>query len=187
MSAAPVTLQDLLFLNGKSLVSNCGKNLVSSKPGVAGLVGLGKVTEVGENVQHIKVSDSVIVSQTGTWTKKGVFRSARVRRAPSVSPENVGAFCLGLSAWGMLSSGALKSGDSVVHNLTAGQPLVSAVSAVAKELGGMCTLHLPLCICIQRIQQLIDLSHTHFPFLSFACHSLHFYSFLFFYLMYFFV
>ena len=71
MSAAPVTMQDLLFINGKSLVSNCGKNLVSSKPGVAGLVGLGKVTEVGENVKHLRASDTVVVSQTGTWTKKG--------------------------------------------------------------------------------------------------------------------
>lgn len=135
MTSSPVTIQDLLFTNGTSLVSNCGKNLVNSKPGVAGLVGLGTVTEVGSNVQHVKASDKVIVSQTGTWTKKGIFRGARVRKAPSVSPEDTGAFCVGLSAWGILNSGSLKQGDSVVHNLDPAGPLASAVSAVAKELG----------------------------------------------------
>lgn len=71
MTSAPVTLQDLLFIKGNSLVSNCGKNLVHSKPGIAGLVGLGKVAEVGSNVKHVKASDNIIVSQTGAWTSKG--------------------------------------------------------------------------------------------------------------------
>ena len=65
----------------------------------------------------------------------GIFRSARVRKAPSVSPEDAGAFCLGVSAWGILNCGTIKKGDTVVHNLSAG-PLASAVAAVAKELGG---------------------------------------------------
>ena len=71
MTSAPVTVQDLLFIKGNSLVSNCGKNLVHSKPGIAGLVGLGKVAEVGSNVKHVKASDNIIVSQTGAWTSKG--------------------------------------------------------------------------------------------------------------------
>ena len=71
MTSAPVTVQDLLFIKGNSLVSNCGKNLVHSKPGIAGLVGLGKVAEVGSNVKHVKISDNIIVSQTGAWTSKG--------------------------------------------------------------------------------------------------------------------
>ena len=73
MTSAPVTVQDLLFINGNSLVSNCGKNLVHSKPGVAGLVGLGIVAEVGSNVKHVKASDSIILSQTGAWTSKGFY------------------------------------------------------------------------------------------------------------------
>lgn len=134
MTSAPVTMQDLLFIKGNSLVSNCGKNLVHSKPGIAGLLGLGTVAEVGSNVQHVKASDSIIVSQTGTWTSKGIFRGARVRKAPAVSPEDTAAFCLGLTAYGMLTSGVLKKGDTIVHNIRAG-PLASAVTAVATELG----------------------------------------------------
>lgn len=134
MTSAPVTVQDLLFINGNSLVSNCGKNLVHSKPGVAGLVGLGIVAEVGSNVKHVKASDSIILSQTGAWTSKGIFRGARVRKAPVVAPEDTAAFCLGLTAYGMMTSGALKKGDTVVHNISAG-PLATAVTAVAKELG----------------------------------------------------
>lgn len=134
MTSAPVTVQDLLFIKGNSLVSNCGKNLVHSKPGIAGLVGLGKVAEVGSNVKHVKASDNIIVSQTGAWTSKGIFRGVRVRKAPAVAPEDTAAFCMGLTAYGMMTSGALKKGDTVVHNISAG-PLATAVTAVAKELG----------------------------------------------------
>ena len=41
---------------------------------------------------------------------------------------------LGLSAWAILHSKALKKGDTVVHNLKEG-PLASAIATVAKELG----------------------------------------------------
>ena len=54
MTSAPVTLQDLLFIKGNSLVSNCGKNLVHSKPGIAGLVGLGKVrSEIKDRLKYL--------------------------------------------------------------------------------------------------------------------------------------
>lgn len=134
ITSAPVTVQDLLFMKGNSLVSNCGKNLVHSKPGIAGLVGLGKVAEVGSNVKHVKASDNIIVSQTGAWTSKGIFRGARVRKAPAVAPEDTASFCMGLTAYGMLTSGALKKGDTIVHDISTG-PLAIAVASVAKELG----------------------------------------------------
>ena len=64
----------------------------------------------------------------------GIFRGARVRKAPAVAPEDTASFCLGLTAYGMLTSGALKKGDTVVHDISAG-PLATAVASVAKELG----------------------------------------------------
>ena len=64
----------------------------------------------------------------------GIFRGARVKKAPAVAPEDTAAFCLGLTAYGMMTSGALKKGDTIVHNISAG-PLATAVAAVAKELG----------------------------------------------------
>ena len=122
---APVNPGDLLAMEGRY-----GADL-PKLPNIAGVEGLGRVTEVGEGVTHVKMGDRVLLPPGhGTWCEKITAPAAQVSPLPDKGdPQQL---CMmranPAAAYLMLTSFVdLSAGDWVVQNAAnsgAGQYLI---------------------------------------------------------------
>jgi trans-2-enoyl-CoA reductase len=111
---APVNPGDLLAMEGRYGAT------APKLPNIAGVEGLGRVTEVGEGVTHVKVGDRVLLPPGhGTWCEKITAPAAQVSPLPDKGdPQQL---CMmranPAAAYMMLTSFvALSAGDWIVQN-----------------------------------------------------------------------
>ena len=111
---APVNPGDLLAMEGRYGAT------APKLPNIAGVEGLGRVTEVGEDVTHVKVGDRVLLPPGhGTWCEKITAPAAQVSPLPDKGdPQQL---CMmranPAAAYMMLTSFVtLSAGDWVVQN-----------------------------------------------------------------------
>lgn len=128
--AAPINPSDLLTVRGEY-------GTRPALPATPGYEGVGRVTDVGEGVTHLKPGDRVLLMTVrGTWRSAATVGAARLFALPDADPLQLAMLTANPpTALLMLELfGTLAAGDWVVQN-AANSGVGAAVVAVSREKG----------------------------------------------------
>jgi NADPH:quinone reductase-like Zn-dependent oxidoreductase len=132
IEASPIHPSDIMFISGNYRIE-------PTFPQTAGLEGVGTIVELGKNVNtalDLKVGNLVVFRHPGTWAEEAAVPQEKVYILPEslTWEEATEVFLNPITAWGLLQSSGVRSGDSILS--TAGASSVGRwLASFAKAKG----------------------------------------------------